>query len=177
MAGLHWNDINFEQRTIHINKSRTHNEDQPTKTAKSVRRIEVTDEIIRLLEILPSRKLGIEHAFVNKEGRPMNGKKWSEHNWAEPLKKLQIRHRKFYATRHTFITEMVKTGRMIKAIADYVGTSMTMIENNYAGVLSMKPDREIFVNSKEGDREIRDFTREKWLRGRESKYIVKQLFF
>jgi integrase len=165
LAGLHWSDVDLERRTLSINKSRTHHQDQPTKTAKSVRRIEVGDDILRLIEILPSRKLGIDHVFVNKEGRPINAKKWSEHNWAEPLKKLRIRHRKFYATRHTFITEMVKAGRMIKAIADYVGTSMTMIENNYAGVLSMEPDREIFVKSKKENGEMIENTAEKMVAG------------
>jgi len=125
----------------------------------------VGEDIIRLVEILPARKLGIEHVFVNKEGRPINAKKWSEHNWAEPLRKLEIRHRKFYATRHTFITEMVKAGRMIKAIGDYVGTSMTMIENNYAGVLSMEPAREIFVKSSERESEMREITEGKVVAG------------
>jgi integrase len=103
--------------------------------------------------------------FVNKEGRPINAKKWFEHNWAEPLRKLQIRHRKFYATRHTFITEMVKAGRMIKAIGDYVGTPTTMIESNYAGVLSMEPDREIFGKSKKHNGEMLEIASERLVAG------------
>ncbi len=47
------------------------------------------------------------------------------------LKKLGIRHRKFYACRHTTITELVRAGHNLKAIADYVGTSVAMIEANY----------------------------------------------
>ena len=45
---------------------------------------------------------------------------------------LGITHQsKFYATRHTFITEQVKAGKNIKAIADYCGTSLQMIEPDY----------------------------------------------
>jgi len=140
-AGLHWSDVDFERRTLSIDKSHSMvGIDQPTKTAKSVRRIEVSEDIMRLIALLPSHKLGIKHVFVNKEGSPINAKKWSEHNhWGESLKKLEIRHRKFYATRHTFITEMVRAEKNLKAIGDYVGTSITMIENNYAGVVSMNP--------------------------------------
>jgi len=58
-------------------------------------------------------------------------KKWSNNYWKVRLKKLQIRHRKFYATRHTYITDLVRKGQNLKAIADYVGTSVAMIEKNY----------------------------------------------
>jgi hypothetical protein len=51
----------------------------------------------------------------------MNAKKWSEHNWATPLEKLTIRHRKFYATRHTFIAEAIQRGENILAVAHIVG--------------------------------------------------------
>jgi integrase len=57
LAGLHWSDVALEQRTLSINKSRTHHQDQLTKTAKSVRRIEVGDDILRLIEILPRANL------------------------------------------------------------------------------------------------------------------------
>jgi integrase len=55
--------------------------------------------------------------------------------WPRVLKDLGITHRKLYATRHTFITEMVKRGELLKAIADYCGTSVQMIEENYCGRL------------------------------------------
>jgi integrase len=138
-AGLQWADVNFAGRTISITKSRVLHEDQPTKTTKSVRRIEVNEDVMRLLEILPSRQLGLKYVFVNKFGKPMHAKKWAEHNWAEPLVELAIRHRKAYAMRHTFITEMVMAGKSERAIADYVGTSTAMIESNYCGVISMSP--------------------------------------
>jgi len=44
--------------------------------------------------------------------------------WPRTLKTLEIRPRKFYATCHTFITEAVKRGEVLKAFADYVGSSV-----------------------------------------------------
>ena len=61
--------------------------------------------------------------------------------WPRILKALDIGQRKFYCTRHTFITEQVKRGELLKAIADYCGTSVTMIEQDYCGTLTLS-DRE-----------------------------------
>jgi integrase len=94
--------------------------------------------------------LGIKQVFVTKFGKPMNAKKWSEHNWGSPLEKLNIRHRKAYAMRHTFITEMVRKDVNLKKIADYCGTSAVMIEQNYCAKLELDPmgelgnDQEVF---------------------------------
>ena len=94
--------------------------------------------MVEVLKLLPSRELGIESVFVNKYGEPMNAKKWSEHNWKRPLKALGIRHRKFYATRHTFITEAIKRGENLLAVAQYCGTSLAMIQNDYCGTLGLR---------------------------------------
>jgi integrase len=59
---------------------------------------------------------------------------------AKPVKKTEG---KFYATRHTFITEMVKAGKNLKAVADYCGTSVAMIEAGYCGVLSLNLDQTV----------------------------------
>ena len=111
-----------------------------TKTANSERIIPVDESLVEILKLLPSRELGLTHVFVGKRGEPMS-KKWAEHNWAEPLEKLGIRHRKFYATRHTFITEMVKAGYNLKGIADYAGTSVAMIEADYCARMALATHR------------------------------------
>jgi hypothetical protein len=42
-----------------------------------------------------------------------------------------IRARKFYATRHTFISDALSHGLNIKWVAEYCGTSVAMIEKHY----------------------------------------------
>jgi len=63
----------------------------------------------------------------------MNAKKWNEHNWGGPLETLGIKHRKFYATRHMFITEAIKRGENPLAVAQYCGASLAMIKRTIAG--------------------------------------------
>jgi integrase len=130
-AALTWADVNIEGGTVSINKSRNMGATAATKTANSERIIPVDEPLVAILKLLPSRELGLEHVFVGKRGDPMS-KKWAQHNWAESLKKVGIRHhRPFYNCRHTVITELVRAGHNLKAVADYVGTSVAMIEANY----------------------------------------------
>jgi hypothetical protein len=42
-----------------------------------------------------------------------------------------MRPRKFYATRHTFISDALSQGANIKWLAEYCGTSVAMIEKHY----------------------------------------------
>ena len=131
-AALRWPDVDLEHGMVNIRASLVMGEEGATKTEGADRIIPVSEPVFNVLKILPSRKLGLEFVFVGKRGNPMT-KKWAEHNWKEPLRELGIRHRKFYCTRHTFITEMVKAGKNLKDIADYCGTSVAMIEKDYCG--------------------------------------------
>jgi integrase len=60
------------------------------------------------------------------------------------FKDLGIRHRKFYATRHTFITEAIKRGENPLAVAQYCGMSLAMIEADYWGTLGLRLDQTVF---------------------------------
>ena len=44
---------------------------------------------------------------------------------------LEMRPRKFYATRHTFISVALSKGCNLKWVAEYCGTSVEMIEKSY----------------------------------------------
>jgi hypothetical protein len=51
--------------------------------------------------------------------------------WYRALRALSITERKFYATRHTFISAAPSAGVKIKWRAEYCGTSVAMIEKHY----------------------------------------------
>lgn len=143
---LIWADIDLEQGTVSISRSRNMGTEAATKTANSERIIPIDETLVSLIKLLPSADLGLDHVFVGKRGEPMS-KKWAEHFWADSIKSAGVqRHRKFYATRHTFITEMVKAGRNLKAIADYVGTSVAMIEADYCARQGLNLDRSILAH-------------------------------
>jgi transposase len=71
------------------------------------------------------------YLFTNPDGNPINHKEWPRKSFYPVLRKLQIRLRDFYSTRDTFISEMLRRGEPAKAIAEYCGTSVAMIERSY----------------------------------------------
>ncbi|MBI2999137.1 MAG: tyrosine-type recombinase/integrase [Deltaproteobacteria bacterium] len=135
-------DVDPERCEISISKSRHLGADSSPKTPKSCRMIRVPRDAIEALLTLPSWSLATARLFLNKFGDPLDANQWARVYWPRVLKGLGIRYRKFYATRHTFITEMVKRGENLKAIADYCGTSVMMIEQDYCGTLTLS-DRTI----------------------------------
>jgi len=51
-----------------------------------------------------------------------------------------VKPRKFYATRSTFISLTIPRTRNLKALADYCGTSVAMIEDHYGRYMGDAPD-------------------------------------
>jgi integrase len=117
-SALEWSDIDLTAGRIWITKSRSRGAVAAPKTARSHRQIQVSPELVEVLKLLPSLALGLKAVFVNKYGDPVDSRKWGEWYLTGALKKLGIRHRKAYAMRHTFITETVRAGYNLKAIAD-----------------------------------------------------------
>lgn len=137
LAALRRSDYDPEALTFSITKSRDMGAEAAPKTAASSRIIKITEQSARVVALLPSKALGLDHLVVNKYGSPMYSKKWAEHNWKRPFIDLGIRYRKFYATRHTFITEAIRRGENPLAVAQYCGTSVTMIQADYCGVIGL----------------------------------------
>lgn len=138
-VALRLSDLDHERCTISITKSRHLGAEAKPKTLRSRRLIAVSRETVDLLDALrlPWHTKD-DHVFYNKiSGGPLDPNQWARIYWAELLKAAGVRHRKFYATRHSFITDMVQRGENLKAIADYCGTSVEMIERNYCGRLSL----------------------------------------
>lgn len=79
------------------------------------------------------------HLFTNSEGNP-----WTPDSLREYLdktrKSLKLRTGlNPYACRHTFITRQLLSGKSIKLLADYCGTSARVIERNYSKAID-RPD-------------------------------------
>jgi integrase len=139
-TGLTWMDLDKTASTVRILKSRYLKADNDTKTTKSRRIIKITPELMELLQCLrhPWQK-ETDKVFINKHGAALSADQFRADYWNRMLEALGIRRRKFYATRHSMITQMVDAGYKLKAIAEYCGTSVTMIEEDYCGSLQLDP--------------------------------------
>lgn len=105
-----------------------------TKTAAAEREITLFPD---LLAILQGRKVvrlaPVPDApfFVDSEGREIDQHRFSTGVWARCLASLEIGARGVYACRDTFISHALTAGRPPKAVAEYCGTSLAMIDRHY----------------------------------------------
>jgi len=140
---LTWQDLNTGSRRVSINKSRHLNADNDhPKTTHNERLITISRDLMDLIQQLrhPWSK-DTDKVFQNKFGTPITADQFREDYWNRVLSALEIRKRKFYACRHSFITRCVEAGYGLKEIADYCGTSVQMIEENYCAKQMLDPDR------------------------------------
>ena len=132
-VGLRWGAVDLRHGKLIIRLSRTLGEDNPPKTANSNRTVPLRPEVVAVLREARPLQAG-EDAFVfTTEARnALDEERFVENHWRPVLRATNIRPRKFYATRHTFISLTLTAGVVkLKKLADYCGTSIEMIEKHY----------------------------------------------
>jgi|SRR5579871_1479194 len=144
LIALRWGDVALRAGKLSIHKSRTLHEDNPTKTPGSERTIDLVPAVVAALrDAKPLPVTDQDFVFRNTEGRPIFGDSFSKHEWHRALRACGIRPRKFYATRHTFISVALTRGWNLKALAEYCGTSVAMIERHYGSFLKSETQAQL----------------------------------
>jgi integrase len=180
LVGLRWGDVDLRAGKMAIRRSRTFGEDNAPKTAGSERVIDLAPFVVTVLRA--EQPLHVRHdgfVFVNSAGRPIGVKAFTQWTWNPTLRRLGLRPRKFYATRHTFISLALTRGWNLKALAEYCGTSVTMIERHYGRYLGGDTQAQLALlgtpkagtlagNLSGGSREVFEATGEFQRRGRDS---------
>lgn len=138
-SALTWADVSVEHCSISITKSKHMGRIDRPKTQGSWRTIEINADLMALINSARLPWHGSDDpVFYNKvHGAALNANEWARSYWSKLCSGAKVPHRKFYSTRHTSITEAVKAGANLLAIAQYHGTSVAMIERNYCGALTM----------------------------------------
>jgi integrase len=132
IIALRWGDVDLKTGIVSITKSRYMDTDSPTKTVASEREIVLGEPIVAALRaIKPLHVRETDFAFKNEDGNSIKEDKWRGKYWYRALRACGIKARKFYATRHTFISDALSHGLNIKWLAEYCGTSVAMIEKHY----------------------------------------------
>lgn len=132
IIALRWGDVDLHSGVVSITKSRYMDTDSPTKSVASEREIALGEPIVATLRaIKPLHVSESDFVFKNEDGNSIKEDKWRGKYWYRALRACEIRPRKFYATRHTFISDALSHGLNIKWVAEYCGTSVAMIEKHY----------------------------------------------
>ncbi len=129
---LRWGDIDLKAGRASITKSRYYGAENATKTGGSESDVVLLPVVVDLLKATkPLHATENDYVFKNQEGSPINEDKWRKKHWYRALKALGIKPRKFYATKHTYISVALSEGVNIKWLAEQCGTSVAMIEKHY----------------------------------------------
>ena len=124
-------DVDLRSGFIVISKSRYIGE-EATKTSGSDRAVKLIGSVVDVLKrVKPLSTTESDYVFLNQEGRPLNFHTWRAGVWYRILRGVEIKPRKPYCTRHTFISVGLTNGVNIKWLAEYCGTSVATIERHY----------------------------------------------
>jgi len=134
---------------VHIEHSYTLGELNPPKTKQSRRVIRIPDycfeivkDIPRSYQIVPPMRAQRINPhgliFITMWGTPLNHNQFEKTFWHKALNALSdIRYRTPYKMRHTAITLAIARGNNVAAVAQYFGTSIQKIQENYLGKLEL----------------------------------------
>jgi integrase len=148
-VALRWGDVDTDQGVATIRLSRYLGSESATKTQHSERTIRLLP-IVRdaLRDLRPVHATEETYVFVNaKNGGPIEQREWPKDHWRGALTGTGIRPRKFYATKHTFISVALTEGLNLTFIAEYCGTSVAMIEQHYGRFLGSRVDDQLALLS------------------------------
>ncbi len=124
LCALKWSDIDFIERTAHIQSASVVGVIKETKTKAGTRKVELNDEAMKSL------KEQKQFTFM-KDGvifeDPKTNQAWASADairkkaWVPTLKKAGIRYRNPYQTRHTFATRNISQGVNLFWLAGQMG--------------------------------------------------------
>ncbi|MGM0608982.1 MAG: tyrosine-type recombinase/integrase [Candidatus Muiribacteriota bacterium] len=131
LIGLKWDDINWQDQTITVHRSRREGIETVPKTKNSIREVDILDALLPYLEA--HRELAnesSEYIFTTSKGQPFNTcSKIAAWYWKPTLKQCDIEYRNLYQMRHTFASLMISNGEDILWVAQMLGhkdASMTL---------------------------------------------------
>ncbi|WP_431000046.1 Arm DNA-binding domain-containing protein [Klebsiella pneumoniae] len=124
LCALRWKDIDFIQKTAHVQSASVAGITKGTKTKAGTRKVELTNEAILALSSQKPFSF-MKEATVFED--PKTGKAWASADairkkaWVPTLRKAGIRYRNPYQTRHTFATRHISQGANLFWLATQMG--------------------------------------------------------
>ncbi|MGL5807204.1 MAG: tyrosine-type recombinase/integrase [Xenococcaceae cyanobacterium] len=124
--------VNFEQALIDTDEGKIIRKGLKTQ---SNRKFPCNQTVQEFLKSLAKDEYSPEDlVFPGTQGSFISLRSFRKTAWKRVLAGLKLEYRKFYQTRHTFITLALENGMIIKSVAKVVGNSPEVILEHYQGV-------------------------------------------
>ena len=107
ILALEWKDIDFENKTITINKTRTKGLTKQPKTKSSFRVIDMLSQCEFFLREQKKVTGLSKNVFLKSNGKIYNNSGDLLYEWYKLLEKLNLEKRNIYQTRHSFASNML----------------------------------------------------------------------
>jgi integrase len=155
--GLRWKDVSKDCKVVTIGTQLVRGERvEHTKTGRA-RRFRVSKSVAAILKAKQGSRLlhsgrddddapaSATHCqddlvFVSPKGNPVNEKGLRRRGWTTILKRLGIKHRGLYQTRHTFVTHALEAGMPPNRIANITGHDVETMYRHYVGQVNDEPE-------------------------------------
>jgi len=149
--GLKWSDINFQSKTIHIQRAIRHGKESTTKTKNSKRIIDMLPAVEEALNRQKSfTYINDNYVFLNQNKEPFkSAQTLSNGYWKNVLKFCGLDYRVLYQTRHTFATLMISHGEDIVWVSRMLGhTNVRITLEVYTKFIpNQQKERAVFLNN------------------------------
>jgi integrase len=115
-----------------IERSRVQGHEAGTKTKRSNREIHLHDNLVEVLRGYETSGQPENHFFTTPEGTPIDESNFYKREWLPRLKRLNLRPRPFYNTRHSYTSFMLSVGAKLAFVSAQTGDSIKTLEAHYA---------------------------------------------
>ncbi len=132
--GLKWKYVNFERKEIYVRETIVFGEEDTAKTVESSRTVQMSQPVYEALrEQLAVTGHYDKYVFCNRAGDPLYYHNVNNRVWYPTLKRLGIKRRRAYQTRHTTATLWLASGENPEWIARQMGhTTTRMLFTTYS---------------------------------------------
>lgn len=137
LLGLTWDDIDFKNGTIRVNKTSCVMKDSNgtykihvdrPKTNSSIRIIPIPKPLLLKLKAIKKQSKS-EFVISTNTGKRVSNRSYQT-TYARLLKKAKVEYKNFHVTRHTFATRALECGVDIKTLSELMGHKSPIITMN-----------------------------------------------
>ena len=108
---------------------------------KSKRTVRLHPGTIKVLaDAWPIHAKPDDYVFTTPTGAPVDQANFYKRVWLRTLRRMGVRERPFYNTRHSYVSYMLSIGKRLAFVSEQTGHSIRTLERHYAKYLPQEDD-------------------------------------